>query len=463
MLLPLPAFTDSMPSTLTVGPVYAGGKAGAATTYAFWPYQHTAYASAKAGAASATAFVDLRTVYASAKAGVSATLTFAGPATFTAAPLIGAKAGVTATISFVAVGVLVGAKAGVSSTVTFVSGDKAIIASLPTPLTSVFRAPNLGQVAAPLTLMTASAAGVQGGFGAAVASLPRPLTSVFRMGERIVASLPRPVTGVLTGFAANTGRVTASLIKPTAVLAGYATVQGTVVAELIKPTAALTGYATVQGGIVSSIRTLRGVFSGSIGATGGIVGRLTVLTAAIAGRSSIYGAIVVNLPRPITSVLASVQPWTYVDTLVTNTVTSSLTQYDTYNFNSFAQVGDRFLAAKADGIYAVHEGDLDDAAPIAASFATGALDFGVRELKRAENLYAAYTTAGNLKVTVTPDKGVSHSYTLAANRSGFGPRRVTIGKGMRGRHWKIRVSNINGVDFDFTSMEAVFAQTARHV
>lgn len=45
----------------------------------------------------------------------------------------------------------------------------------------------------------------------------------------------------------------------------------------------------------------------------------------------------------------------------------------------------------------------------------------------------------------------------------FAQRRVAIGKGQRGKHWKIAVSNYEGEYFSFSSLDAVFAQTARRI
>lgn len=336
-------------------------------------------------------------------------------------------------------------------------------ASLPRPFTSVFTGQNIVIVDARLPApLTSTITAVMGTKATVVASLPSPFTSSFRHGASITLTLPR-LRGTIAGFPAVVGAVVSPLPPLRGALAGTVTTIGTVNGGLYSLRGVLSGYAGRTGRIVGSIRSLRGVFTGGAGATGGVAASLPTLVAELAGYTSTYGTTVVNLPRPFTMRATNAVTWTYQTTYVTNTTTFAPTVYADYGFNSFAEVNGRFLAAKADGIYAVNEGDLDQTTPISAEFATGALDFGIRELKRPENIYATYSTDGPLKVSVTADKGTTYSYRMNESKGEFAQRRVAIGKGQRGKHWKIAVSNYEGEYFSFSSLDAVFAQTARRI
>lgn len=336
-------------------------------------------------------------------------------------------------------------------------------ASLPSPFTSVFTNQNIVIVDARLPApLTSTINAVMGTTATASARLPSPLTSVFHHGAGISSTLPS-LRSTVVGFPAVVGAIASPLPHHRGALAGTVTTIGTVDGRLYSPRGVLSGYAGRTARVTGSLRSLRGVFTGGAGATGGVVARLPSFVAELTGYTSVYGTVVATLPRPFSAVMTSSVTWTYENTYVTNTTTFAPTLYTNYGFNSFAEVNGRFLAAKADGIYAVHEGALDQTTSISASFATGALDFQVRELKRPENIYATYTTDGPIRISVTADKGTTYSYKMNDSGGDFAQRRVGIGKGQRGKHWKIAVSNYDGEDFSFVSLDAVFAQTARRV
>lgn len=146
-----------------------------------------------------------------------------------------------------------------------------------------------------------------------------------------------------------------------------------------------------------------------------------------------------------------------------NTSTLALTRYEAFAFNSFAALGDRVLAAGSDGIRLL-DGKTDAGAPIEATFTTGHIDFGVKQLARLVSLYVSYRAAGALRITVRADDLVEHAYVLDASRgAGLYRNRAKLGRGLRARYYQLTFANTLGADFSIDRIEPETIATARRI
>jgi len=140
---------------------------------------------------------------------------------------------------------------------------------------------------------------------------------------------------------------------------------------------------------------------------------------------------------------------------VMNTRTRGVTQYQGYNFNSFAELDGKYYGANDEGLYLL-EGDTDDDAPISAYIRTGLTDFGTQFKKQVHDAYIGYTTDGRLLLKViTTDAGERKENWYALNpkdNEATSDNRFRISKGIKSVHWQFEVANIDGADFDISNM-----------
>lgn len=137
---------------------------------------------------------------------------------------------------------------------------------------------------------------------------------------------------------------------------------------------------------------------------------------------------------------------------VVNANTAAVSRYQGYNFNSFAKINGKYFGASDAGIYLL-DGDTDAGAPIEASVLTGHEDYGVTENKRIPVVYMGVTTTGQVRLSVTTDKGATRVYALKQKVAPLRTGRVELGKGVASRYWQWELTNMNGSDFEMESME----------
>lgn len=141
-----------------------------------------------------------------------------------------------------------------------------------------------------------------------------------------------------------------------------------------------------------------------------------------------------------------------------NTESSGLSTYTNYPFNSFAQVGGRYLGMTSEGLFDL-EGDDDDGEPIAAKLRLGMQALGTRKIKRIPEAYIGYTGDGRLILRVifvrdgTGEK-VAAEYRMKPRPAGSTREsRFEPGKGVQAVDFDFEIENIDGGDFDLTSVE----------
>jgi len=135
-----------------------------------------------------------------------------------------------------------------------------------------------------------------------------------------------------------------------------------------------------------------------------------------------------------------------------------LSEYQNYEFNSFAEMGGSYYAASEHGVYTL-DGSDDDGDPIDASLKTLKLSFGTSRQKRLRSAYLGYTADGRLLLRVkavdSNDGQLVEHWFEALNLPADAPReqRINLAMGMKSRYWQFELVNINGADFEIDELE----------
>ena len=148
-----------------------------------------------------------------------------------------------------------------------------------------------------------------------------------------------------------------------------------------------------------------------------------------------------------------------------NTESAALSWYDNYGFESLISWQGKGYAVGVDGIYEL-TGDTDAGEKIKSRVISGFTDFSAAQTKRLDNMYFGYTSPGQLAVTAEVLESGSPPVTyLLEPRTASAPRnsRVTPGKGLWGRYWRLAISNVDGVDFEVRDASVDIAVSARRV
>lgn len=141
-----------------------------------------------------------------------------------------------------------------------------------------------------------------------------------------------------------------------------------------------------------------------------------------------------------------------------NTDSSGITTYDHYPFNSFAKIGGRYYGATSTGVYLL-EGDTDDGTAIAARLRLGMSEMGTRLKKSYSEVYVGYTGNGQmlLRVIFTDDgsgQKLAAEYRMKPRpAAGRRESRFEPGKGLQAIYFDFELENINGADFDLSSVD----------
>lgn len=143
--------------------------------------------------------------------------------------------------------------------------------------------------------------------------------------------------------------------------------------------------------------------------------------------------------------------------IVVNLKNLAFTQYQDFNFNSFASLENCVLGANENGLYEIGSADNDDETAIDAFAEFAISDFGVPNKKRLRKIYVGYEASGSVKVILTPDEGAAITYILSPILASQkqGSSRLEGQRSGKGRYWKIRVENVTGCDFALDSIDII--------
>ena len=150
---------------------------------------------------------------------------------------------------------------------------------------------------------------------------------------------------------------------------------------------------------------------------------------------------------------------------VMNTETTAMGWYDNFSFESIVSWKGRELAVGPDGIHEL-AGDTDNGQKIDSLVESGFTDFGVAQTKRLDNMYFGYTSDGQIAVQAEVyESGSPPSTYLLEERDANAPRnsRVTPGKGLWGRYWRLTITNVDGADFEVHDATVDIAVSTRRI
>lgn len=241
------------------------------------------------------------------------------------------------------------------------------------------------------------------------------------------AILFSPAGGGIGGGLANV--VFVSLTSPT----------GGGIASGIAPVAVVYNQPTSGGGIGSGAAIVS-VYQALFVPSGGGVGGGTALAYMLPSGIVITAENPTNAPFPA---------WAF------NVNTSAPSRYDNLPANSITTLNGVTYVATAGGIYAL-DADTDVGRPINAHITLAKTDFNTSQDKKVSEIYVGSAIASKLKARVIVNKNSPLYYIFNDDRAkGSSARgmRTTIGKGLVGRYWQVRLENISGADFEIETVE----------
>ncbi len=151
---------------------------------------------------------------------------------------------------------------------------------------------------------------------------------------------------------------------------------------------------------------------------------------------------------------------------VMNTETGAPYWYSNWQFSDMVQVGDKILAVGSEGLV-VLGADTDAGETIDAVVQYGFTDFGSEQRKRLPEVVFGYTAETPMAVEVeTYGQGYPpYEYQISAQRLSEQPNngRLTPGKGLNARYWRIAVRNTDGGAFSVNSITATVAESTRRL
>jgi hypothetical protein len=148
---------------------------------------------------------------------------------------------------------------------------------------------------------------------------------------------------------------------------------------------------------------------------------------------------------------AYLSPGGGITTWAMNTQTAAVTEYSNYNFNSFARLGTRYVAASDQGIYSL-EGTTDNGTNIIAKIKSGFAQFSGSKFTSFKAAYLGVRGEGDFILRVVDGEGKSYDYAVSTRNTRS--TKVHMGKGLRARYFSFELIS-TGQDFDLDSVEFV--------
>jgi hypothetical protein len=153
------------------------------------------------------------------------------------------------------------------------------------------------------------------------------------------------------------------------------------------------------------------------------------------------------------------QVWT---TWVLNTKNLAVSEYDRFDFHSFAKYDNLYYGAKNDGIYLL-SGDYDEAWLIKSALKTGILDFQNDFQKKMPRMYLGIRNDDTMVLKTITNEGVERWYQMKDNQTGVAKSRVTGTQGVKSAYWQFELVNVTGDDFDVRDIQLMPILTSRRI
>ena len=157
---------------------------------------------------------------------------------------------------------------------------------------------------------------------------------------------------------------------------------------------------------------------------------------------------------------AYIQPNSSFTTWAVNTRTRAVTEYTNYDFNSYAQMGHKYLGATSAGIYELN-GDDDAGTAIPWALKSGLLKFAGSRFTGFQAIYLGMRASGDVYLRLVTGDGVSRTYRVTVDD--MRTTRINVGKGVRASYFSFELEGVDGQDFDLDMIEFVPMAAQRRV
>ncbi len=148
---------------------------------------------------------------------------------------------------------------------------------------------------------------------------------------------------------------------------------------------------------------------------------------------------------------AYISPGGGITSWAVNARNGGVTEYTNFEFNSFAQLGHRYIAASDDGLFEL-DGDNDDAADVIATIRAGYQQMSGTHFGAFKAAYLGVTGGGQYVLRIIDKQSNSWSYRVIAENGRS--TKINIGKGLRARYFAFELVS-TGQDFDLDLVEFV--------
>lgn len=154
-------------------------------------------------------------------------------------------------------------------------------------------------------------------------------------------------------------------------------------------------------------------------------------------------------------------PGAGVTSFAINTRTNALSEYRNFQFNSFAAMGRKFIAADDTGLYELN-GARDLTEDVIAQIAGGYFQFNNSKFAGLKGVYLGVHGQGHYLLKIVTGDGLERIYRTLSN-PGMMTTKFNIGKGIRSRYLAWELVNDDGQDFDLDTIEFLPMVSARRV
>lgn len=141
----------------------------------------------------------------------------------------------------------------------------------------------------------------------------------------------------------------------------------------------------------------------------------------------------------------------------------STTEFDSFDFNSFATFNGVAYGAGSSGLYELTGAD-DDGVPVQARTLMGVTDLGSETQLYVPNIYLTYRTDGDLEIITRTNESIERINAAEWDGStGIHEKRVTLNPGVKDRQWQFGFRNVDGADFEVAVMRPLPLPAERRI
>jgi hypothetical protein len=150
-----------------------------------------------------------------------------------------------------------------------------------------------------------------------------------------------------------------------------------------------------------------------------------------------------------------------ITTWTVNTRTGAVTEYENFDFNSFAQSGVHYLAASSNGLY-ILDGDDDAGTSIVSRLKSGYLQFGGALYAGIKAAYLGVRAEAGSTIYLKIETATEGTYVYKGVVQNEQTTKVRLGKGLRARYYSWELETV-GQDFDLDTVEFIPLVAQRRV